>query len=210
MNFFTLVFFFFILNLSWGQSTLENRAKSTGTVIIGHQLITTWIPSKYTLGYTHIFNEKFSLEAEYSWAKISTSFVGLELGEIAESRSTLQGRYYISNSFHFSFGGVYSQFRAKLGNDYLDTLGNKITTGFSAENLGVTLGMGNRWQWSNGLTFGVDWLRLNYPVILTRVDDSSLSSVADEADRKDLKDGIQTFNRIPTFVLLGLNLGYTF
>ena len=205
----TLLFLFFSSSI-WAQSTKENRSNSTSTLMIGNQFITSWIPSKYTGSYTYLFNEKWSLEAEYSWASFSTSFVGIELGEISESRSTLQARYYVSNSFHFSFGGVYSRFHAKLGNDYLDTLGNKISTGFSAENIGVTAGLGNRWQWSNGITFGVDWIRLNYPVILSKIDDDALNDVADSADRGDLKDSIKTFNRLPTFVLFGLNLGYSF
>jgi len=204
-----LLFLFFSASL-WAQSTKENRSNSKNTLMLGNQIITTWIPSKYTGSYTYIFNDKWSLEGEYSWASFSTKFVGIELGEISEGRSTLQARYYVSNSFHFSFGGVYSRFSAKLGNDYLDTLGNKITTGFSAENLGVTLGMGNRWQWSNGITFGVDWIRINYPLVTTKIDDNSLNDVADSADRNDLKDSLKTFNRIPTFVLFGLNVGYSF
>ncbi len=198
------------MNSSWSQSTQENRKNSKGSVMIGEQILTTWIPSKYTGSYTYIFNEKWSLEAEYSWASFSTKFVGIEIGEISENRSTLQARYYVSNSFHFTFGGVYSRFSAKLGNDYLDNLGNKITTGFSAENLGITGGLGNRWQWSNGMTLGVDWIRINYPVVATKIDDNSLNDVADSADRNDLKDGIKTFNRIPTFLLFGLNIGYSF
>ncbi len=205
----TLLFLFFSASL-WAQSTKENRSNSKNTLMLGNQIITTWIPSKYTGSYTYNFNEKWSLEGEYSWASFSTKFVGIELGEISESRSTLQARYYLSNSFHFSFGGVYSRFSAKLGNDYLDTLGNKITTGFSAENLGVTLGIGNRWQWSNGITLGVDWIRINYPLVTTKIDDNSLNDVADSADRSDLKDSLKTFNRIPTFVLFGLNVGYSF
>ncbi len=205
----TLLFLFFSASL-WAQSTKENRSNSKNTLMLGNQIITTWIPSKYTGSYTYIFNDKWSLEGEYSWASFSTSFVGIELGEISEGRSTLQARYYVSNSFHFSFGGVYSRFSAKLGNDYLDTLGNKISTGFSAENLGVTAGLGNRWQWSNGITFGVDWIRINYPLVTTKIDDNSLNDVADSADRNDLKDSLKTFNRIPTFVLFGLNLGYSF
>jgi hypothetical protein len=204
-----LLFLLFSSSL-WAQSSKENRSNSTSTLMLGNQIITTWIPSKYTGSYTYIFNDKWSLEGEYSWASFSTKFVGIELGEISEGRSTLQARYYVSNSFHFSFGGVYSRFSAKLGNDYLDNLGNKISAGLSAENLGVTLGMGNRWQWSNGITLGVDWIRINYPLVTTKIDDNSLNDVADSADRNDLKDSLKTFNRIPTFVLFGLNVGYSF
>ena len=35
-------------------SSKANRADSTGTVMLGYQLLTTWIPSKWTAGYTHL------------------------------------------------------------------------------------------------------------------------------------------------------------
>ena len=63
---------------------------------------------------------------------------------------------------------------------------------------------------SNGMTLGIDWIRINYPVVATKIDDNSVNDVADSADRNDLKDGIKTFNRIPTFLLFGLNIGYSF
>ena len=49
-------------------SSKENRADSFGTVMVGYQFITSWIPSKGTFSYTQTFNEKWSLESEYSIA----------------------------------------------------------------------------------------------------------------------------------------------
>lgn len=185
----------------------ENRAASKGTVMLGYQFLTTWIPSKWTAGYTHIFNEKWSLEAEYSSASINTKYIGIDLGVVRESRIALQARRYVGNSFHFSFGPVLSQFEARLGSDII---ASDYSQSFSSENLGVTGGIGNRWQWSNGVTFGVDWFRMNVPVLETSVKDKVLRDVIDGGDRSDIKKVIRTFNRIPTFVLFGLNIGYTF
>jgi hypothetical protein len=188
----------------------DARASSLGTVMVGYQLITSWLPSKKSLGYTHIFSDRWSLEGEYSFQTIDTPFIGVDLGEIRERRFTLHARRYVGNSFHFTSGAVYSAFKAGLGSDFLDDLGNELNSEFSADNLGVTAGLGNRWQWDNGITLGVDWLRLNVPVLETRVEDNVLDDVPGARDREDVKDVIRTFNRIPTFVILGLNLGYTF
>lgn len=188
----------------------ELRENSLGTVIVGYQFITSWIPSKKTVSYNHIFNEKWTMEGEFSFGSINAPFIGVDLGKIKERRYTLQARRYVGNSFHFTFGAVYSTFTARLGSDILDSFGNEINSEFSADNLGATGGIGNRWQWQNGFTLGIDWIRLNVPVFQTKVEDKVLDSVPGSSDRKDIKDVIRTFNRIPTFVLFGINLGYTF
>lgn len=187
-----------------------NRANSKGSIMIGYQLITSWLPSKKSVSYTHIFNEKWSLEGEYSWSTINDPFFWVDLGSIREERFNLQARRYVGNSFHFSFGAVYSEFRAKLGSDFLNDFGREISSSFRAQNIGVTGGIGNRWQWKNGFTVGVDWIRLNVPVVSTYVRDDVLDSISDDDEQDDVKKVINTFNRIPTFVLFGLNLGYTF
>jgi hypothetical protein len=190
--------------------TSDFRSDSTGTFLVGYQLFTTWVPSKMTLSYTHIFNEKWSLEGEYAWSSIDSSIYGIDLGEIREKRYTLQARRYVGNSFNWTFGFIYSDFNARLGSDILDGLGNEINSSFTVQNLGITGGFGNRWQWQNGFTLGVDWFRLNVPVVETAVKDNVLDDVPNAGDQDDVKKVIRTFNRVPTFVLLGLNFGYTF
>lgn len=188
-------------------SSKENREVSVHTLMVGYQLFTSWLPSKFTLSYTHNFKEKWSIEGEYTQALINDPFIGVDLGEIKEWRGTLQARRFVGNSFNFSFGPVYSHFNAKLGTDFG---GPNVNSQFSAENLGLSGGFGNRWQWHNGITFGIDWLRLNVPVFQTKVEDKVLKNVPGADDRDEIKDLIRTFNRIPTFVLFGFNIGYSF
>lgn len=186
-------------------SSRENRGDSTGSMMVGYQLITSWIPSKWSASYTQNFNEKWSLEGEWSQGSISDPLIGVDVGHIKEWRATLQARRFTGNSFNFSFGPVYSHFDAKLGTDF----GVNYNSKFSAENLGISGGFGNRWQWRNGLTVGIDWMRLNIPIFETKIDDDVLDDVTG-SDSDDIKDAIKTFNRVPTFVLLGVNIGYTF
>lgn len=185
----------------------ENRSASTGTFMFGWEPFATWIPSKWGLSYTQILNEKWSIELEYYTASIDSSYVGVDLGVVKERRLTLQARKYIGNSFHFSFGPVLSDFHARLGSSIVAT---DYSSSFSAQNLGVAGGLGNRWQWSNGVTFGIDWFRISIPVIETKIEDDVLDDITDSGDSEDIKNIIRTFNRVPTFVILGLNIGYTF
>ncbi|MFP5385772.1 MAG: hypothetical protein ACLGHN_06805 [Bacteriovoracia bacterium] len=192
------------------SSTRENRDDSFGTLMVGYQLVTSWLPSKKVISYTQIFNEEWSVEGEYSWSSVDDPLFWIDLGEIEEKRFNLQARRYVGNSFNFSFGAVYSQFSAHLGSDFLDQFGRELNSSFEAQNIGLTGGIGNRWQWSNGLTVGIDWLHLNVPVFETYVRDDVLDSISEDDEHTDIKNIIRKFNRLPTFVLFGLSLGYTF
>lgn len=185
----------------------ENRSASNGTVMFGWEPFATWIPSKWGLSYTQIMNEKWSIELEYYTGSINSDYVGVDLGVVRERRFTLQARKYTGNSFHYSFGPVLSDFHARLGSSIV---ASDYSSSFSAQNLGIAGGIGNRWQWSNGVTFGIDWFRISIPVFETKVEDDVLDDITDSGDSEDIKNIIRTFNRVPTFVLFGLNIGYTF
>jgi hypothetical protein len=189
------------------DTTRENRSASNGTLMFGWEPFATWIPSKWGMSYTQIFNEKWSVEFEYYTGSINSNYVGVDLGAVKERRFTLQARRYVGNSFHYSFGPVVSDFNARLGSSIV---ASDYSSSFSAQNLGVAGGIGNRWQWSNGVTFGIDWFRISIPVIETKVEDNVLDDITDSGDQQEIKDIIRTFNRVPTFVLFGLNIGYTF
>ena len=187
-----------------------HRAESFGTAMLHYQPISTWLPSKKALSYTQIFSKEWSGEFEYAWASISFPVFGIDIGEISEKRYTLQARRYVGNSFHFLFGGYKNDFNVRIGNDILDRMSVKSIDMFSVENMGLTVGIGNRWQLKNGFTWGVDWFRMNYPMFGKKTDDKILTNMTDEGDRSDLKKITRRFESFPTFVLLGLNIGYTF
>ncbi|MES2529326.1 MAG: hypothetical protein V4598_19720 [Bdellovibrionota bacterium] len=182
------------------------RDDSFGTLLLGYQPFTTWIPSKWTASYTQIFNRNWTLEGEYSKGSLSVPVFSVDIGEIKEERVSLQSRYYPGNSFNWSFGLMYQKGEAKLGADIPAT--TKLDV-FEMESFGATLGFGNRWQWQNGFTLGIDWFRMNQPLFGRWENESVLKTVsADDAD--ELKKIMRAFNTLPTFVFLGLQLGYTF
>lgn len=192
------------------NETQFHRSLATGTAMFHYQPISTWMPSKKALSYTHIFSKEWSAEFEYAWASISFPVFGIDIGEISEKRYSLQARKYVGNSFHFIFGGYKNEFRARIGNDILDRMTDKSIDVFSVQNIGATLGIGNRWQLKNGFTWGVDWFRMNIPLFEKKTDDKILTNTSDEGDRDDIKKITRRFESFPTFVLLGLNIGYTF
>lgn len=182
------------------------RDDSFGTLAVGYQPFTTWIPSKWTLSYTQTFSRYWSLEGEYSKGSLSIPVYSVDIGEITEERVTLQARYYPGNSFNWSFGLLYQKGSAELGADIPATSNHDV---FEMESFGATLGFGNRWQWKNGITFGIDWFRVNQPFFGQWENESVLKQVsANDAD--DLKKIMRAFNTLPTFVFLGFQLGYTF
>ena len=182
------------------------RDDSVGTLMVGFQPFTTWIPGKWTASYTQIFNRKWSVEGEYSRGTLSVPVFSVDIGEIKEERATLQARYFSGNSFNWTFGLMYQHAEAKLGADIPATSELDV---FQMESFGATLGFGNRWQWENGITFGLDWFRINQPLFGRWEDESVLKTVAAN-DRDDLKKIMRGFNTLPTFVFLGIYLGYTF
>lgn len=182
------------------------RDDSFGTLAVGYQPFTTWIPSKWTASYTQNLSRYWAIEGEYSKGSLSIPVYSIDIGEISEERVTLQARHFPGNSFNWSFGMIYQKGEAELGGDIPATTNHDV---FEMESFGATLGFGNRWQWENGLTLGIDWFRMNQPFFGQWENESVLKQVsANDAD--DLKKIMRAFNTLPTFVFLGLNIGYTF
>lgn len=188
------------------KNSKDLRDDSFGTVALGYHLFSTWIPSKWSASYTQNFSRYWALEGEYSKGSLSLPVYGVDIGGITEERVTLQARYFPGNSFNWSFGLIYQKGKAELGGDIPSVEGEEY---FRMESFGATLGMGNRWQWENGITFGVDWFRVNQPFFGQWEDESVLKAVNAE-DSSDLKKIMRAFNTLPTFVFLGIHLGYTF
>jgi len=190
------------------RRSADNRRESNHSIMLGYQLLTTWLPSKKAVNYTYIHSERWSWDLEYAWTSIDSPIIGVDLGEISEKRYSLMGRRYVSNSFHFILGAMYQDFHARASGKIVSQ-GVDVAT-FGAESAGVVLGIGNRWQWKSGFTLGVDWLRVNVPLFSTKVENEILDDIDNNSDSEDVKKVIRAFNRIPTFVVFGLNLGYSF
>ncbi len=203
--------FIFLISFSVCAQTVTTKIKephSTGTVMVGYEIFASWLPFRWTGSYTHLINKKWSAEAEWSRGYFGTGIVGYDLASVSENRFSLVARKYVGNSLNLIFGGFKNDFHAKLGSELLDD-----TTGvndFRVQGLGLAVGIGNRWQWQNGFTFGVEWFRMNVPLFDKKVDSEVLDNITDKNDIAAVKNAIDKVKNVPTFVLLGINLGYTF
>ncbi len=182
------------------------RDDSFGTLAVGYQPFATWIPGKWSASYTQIFDRSWSLEGEYSKASLSIPVFKVDIGSIEEERATLHAHYYSGNSYHWTFGLVYSKAEANLGADIPTTANYNF---FEMENIGATFGFGNRWLWESGISFGIDWFRMNQPLFARWENDAVVKDLSDN-DATDVKKVMRGFNTLPTFVFLGIKLGYTF
>jgi hypothetical protein len=175
----------------------------------GFQFLNTWVPSKITGSYTQILNRDFSLELEYATSKKDIKVAGFDAGTLKEERYTFLVKYYIGASFHIGLGPYISELSLELDENVTDAAGNRINDKAELSLVGVTFSIGNRWQFENGITFGVDWLRMNQPTGTYKVSERIFDDV-DEEYEDDVKRTDRLFRNTPTFTLFGVNVGYSF
>lgn len=191
------------------RSSATNRENSFGSLMAGFQFLNTWVPSKLTASYTQILTRNFSLEFEYAGSKRDIEIVGLDIGELDEKRYSLFLKYYLSKTFYINVGPYLSDLTFDLSDRIRDAAGITSNENFELATYGVAFGIGNRWQFDNGITIGVDWLRINQPTGSYKIK----SRIRDDLQEED-KEDVDRTNRIvrtfPAFTFFGANIGYTF
>jgi hypothetical protein len=191
------------------RSSATNRDNSFGTIMGGFQFLNTWVPSKFTGSYTQIFNRSFSLELEYAGSERQLDIAGIDVGTLNEKRYSVMLKYYIGKSFHVSLGPYANDIAFELSDKVKARTGITSNDKVEVATYGIGLGLGNRWQFDNGFTMGIDWMRINQPTGKYKVKDRILKDVDDE-DRQDLKRTGKLFRTFPAFTFFGVNIGYTF
>jgi hypothetical protein len=190
--------------------SLRGTSQYTGNVHLSP--LSTWLPMKYGISLGYIPSTEWTIEAELTKRTISTKLLSVDFGEIVDQRYGIQARYYPgSNSFNWIFGLFKSTFSFELGNSYISNIpGSPTATVWKFESIGPQLGLSNRFQWSNGITFGVDWFVMYIPAFNKTVDDTVIQSVTNTQDREDLDKAVKIVQGTPQFDLFRLSLGYTF
>jgi hypothetical protein len=183
--------------------------RPVGSVMLGYQLLSSWMPSKKTIAYTHHLRPQMWLEAEYGWGSLGVPAWIIDVAQVRERRYSLLMRHFTGRSFHFIYGASFNRVDATVGSRYLQNAGAGSQDVFNVQGYGVSLGLGNRWHWQNGITLGVDWMRTHVPLLNRKADSAILENIQ-AGERSQMRDTISLLKNIPTFVLLGINLGYTF
>lgn len=194
--------------------TRTRREQSRHQILGTYSLLDTWIPSKWGASYAFTPSPRGSWEIEYLRGTLSIPFIIEDFGKITDQRLSVFYRSYSDrNSFSFLYGINYSSFKAQLGIDYLSTVsgGNVGQVDLVAiETLGLTWGVGNRWQLNNNVLIGLDWFTIYIPVITLESQADFLSANASEKRKEEIRDALDVIERIPTFAALKFQLGIAF
>jgi hypothetical protein len=75
--------------------------------------------------------------------------------------------------------------------------------------IGLQLGMGNRWEWSN-FVVAADWFIINIPFMTSASEAPALQYINDPRARERIEDAIAIMRRFPSIVLSKVTLGYEF
>ncbi len=143
------------------------------------------------------------LVVEGSYVAGSSSFAGFE---VTTSMLEVRAKYFIGNSF-YAIGGLGQRsigINAEL--DASSAGGDKVNAKVSTASTGLSLGIGNHWQWS-GFTLGCQWIGYFMPLSSSGDTDLDVSG-ADPKDTKDLQDSIDALAETPSYQALRLYLGW--
>lgn len=195
-------------------SEMSQRRESSDFSILGvYAPLGTWIPGKFGVSLNYIRNKNWNYELEGLYGSINYEFLGVKLSSFSEARVSLLARYFPSNSFNLFFGMHYENLELVLGDAMISALTGVNTSEYrllALSNLGLALGLGNRWFFENGFTLGIDWLTLNQPIVPLRTESKFLTSNANQSDKDAVDKGLTALKYLPRVTVLKIALGWTF
>jgi hypothetical protein len=191
----------------------ERRRRSAFTFLGEYAPIGTWIPGKFGISLNYIRNSNWSFELEGLYGSINYELLGVKLSSFKETRLSLLARYFPSSSFNLFFGIHHENLELVLGDALVAGLSGVDVSEYrllQLSNLGIGLGLGNRWYFENGFTVGIDWLAINQPIIPLKTESKFLSSNANQSDKDAVDKGLTALKLLPRLTLIKVALGWTF
>lgn len=188
------------------------RAQKKWTALAQLSTASLLIPLRPGVSLSWNRTPEWSYEASYMTGSLSAGVAGQDIASFAEKSLLLRARYFgSSNSFHYIVGLSRETGDFRLGNKYLNMVtgaGDISLAKFSS--LAVNLGLGNRWQWENGLSFGVDWATLILPLSVQDTNSDYFQTNASAADKQSLRDTLDIIAKFPRFAFLTVSAGWSF
>jgi hypothetical protein len=173
-----------------------------------------WIPGKYGVQFAYMPTNQQSFEFEYLRGSFGSGFLGNDLGEVLEQRVTVQSRYFLTDTLNYHAGLHYNYFEVQLKDKYTSNVPvNPDDEDYGLVELatvGITLGVGNRWQFDNGMEVGVDWVQLQMPLIRLQQNSPILDLSADAESRDQVSEALRRMRDNPRFALLKIQAGISF
>lgn len=202
------IFCLFTLNSFAAEDTAPTSNKTNWGAMLTYAPYDLWLPGK--IGVTAVkFEESRSYELAYQRASYGLDFLISGLGNITDQRLHLTTRGHTwDGSFNFQYGLYISSTNITLGKTYL---GAGVTSNaISVTNLGAMWGFGNKWAWSNGIQFGIDYFRIFYPLKTLKKKSDFLDETANQENKDDVEKLVDGISKLPQMTLLHFELGYRF
>ncbi len=191
---------------------IREQARFIG--LLNYSPLDLLLPSKYGISLALVPNASQTWELEYLRSSISVPVFLSDLGGMTDQRVSILGRsFFGNNSFNLSYGVSYFDFSIALGDKLLSGVTGGATPSadlVSAQALGLNIGIGNRWSFANNITFGIDWISLSQPILVTGKNSKFLDLTSNQADKDSVDAALKIISYFPRFAFLKLQLGYQF
>jgi len=173
------------------------------------------LPSKYGFSLGYIESPKDTYEFEYLRASVSIPVsVVKDLGSFSEVRMSLMDRHFFGEgTFNGLWGVVYNSNKLEIGNGILSRISSQgvpRVKPLQVDTLGVVGGVGNRWLFSNGIAFGVDWFTWAQPLIVIKKENQFRDVATNENDKNNIDTAVKALGYFPRLSILKVNLGMAF
>lgn len=191
-----------------------NRQDTKWTVAANYSLFDMWTLTKYGLTVGYNKDATTTYEFGYSRGSLGFGYYGINLGSIDEQRLSAAWRTYGQrNSFSFVTGIYYNELDLHLGSAALDTvMGSQRSRVdlLKINTVGLSWGIGNRWQTKSGFVWGGDWVTISVPVWIVKQEHPFVDATNNERYREEAQDALKFFRRIPELAALKVQLGFSF
>lgn len=194
-------------------TTRELRESARSFFLVDYSLFDLLVLGKYGATAGYVASASRTWEVEYLHGSYTAHAIIEDLGNMIDNRVSLTTRSYLGDSFNVSYGLTYFDFYVGLGEQFLKDLSPAVRPAadhLEVESLGFNFGVGNRWQLSRKITFGVDWLTWSQPLFLLRKQTGFLDYVTNDLDRGAIDKAVSTISYFPRFTVLKLQLGVQF
>lgn len=172
------------------------------------------IPSKTGAAVLYRTSKDSAWELEYSNGSVKVPFIIKDLGEVAETRISLNRRHSNGGAgFQFFYGLFYQSFTLRLGNEIL----SRVTGGaipsielIEIGSVGASIGLGYRWHLKDRYVLGVDGAAWAQPMMNTKRSTPFLDAATNTTDRDNVDTAVKLIQYMPRFSLLKVSAGVEF
>lgn len=200
--------------VSSAAESRDARSLTKWTALAAYSYFDLWVPSKVGVAAVYNPTPSDSYEIQFDRGSVGFDYFHVSLGKVSDERiSVLWRRFDRRNSFNYFFGLHHAAYKIRLGSDLLNTVGASqrgAVDVMEINELGPTIGIGNRWQAVNGVVWSFDWLTLNFPLWTLKSRTPFLESTTSDSSRKDVQDALRLLKNVPTGAVVKVQLGYAF